>query len=340
MDAIDHLRATVEEHYGFKIKWWKVLRYRKTRPSLVVKVKTEKGEYYVLKCLYVTPGRQHFIVLLEQMLKAKGVPLARPLPTLKGTLYMKHKLIPYVLYEWIEGKHGQLRNKGDLRWIVRIMAKLHHASRHLVYSAGVTYVAQSDLKHNYEQRLKFMKSWYNNHKHSAEPNHVLICSHILFFCEIADLAVNALRSSPYFTHMDTVTRTSLVHGDLHQGNILIRRKKGVLIDFEDIRYDLPSKDLLQIFSIYSREHKFSIKAFRSMMKTYERHNPLAPDMRAFVYIDLLFPHIFERILRRKKYINRNFKLLKHEIKQERKKANYLYHRYFKHSEIVGRDFID
>lgn len=332
---MERLKRKVENEFGFKIKTVVLIKHLKNS-SFVAQVVTEEGKKYALKSLFITPERQLFIAKSEQMLARKGVNLARPIPTLKGDLFMIYDRAPYVLYQWIDGKSPQLRNRNDLESIVQVMARFHFASHDLGYSSDVKIYAHPHWEKEYEQRTKSIKRWFNAHKASQKRKYAIINHHIPFFGRIAKAALKALRKSRYQDYLDgRVSTKSLVHGDLHHKNLINQKDKGILIDFEDIRYDLPSKDLLRIFSMFTKNHAFKGKIFHGMMKTYERHNPLSPEVRHLVYIDFLFPHIFERMLRKKKYVKMSSKQLKDWIKQEKKKAAYVYNHYFKNNRKDG-----
>ncbi|MBP1990982.1 CotS family spore coat protein [Paenibacillus eucommiae] len=326
---MDRLLRSIEQLYGFKIKTWKVIKHIKNS-SFVALIKTDEGKKKIVKSLYITPERQLFIVKSEQLLAEKGVKLARPIPSLQGELYMIFDKVPYVLYEWIDGKSRQLRDRDALESMVQVMARFHRASRGLDYPNEVQIYSHLPWEQDYKQRLKSLKSWHSKHKGSNNRKAVIISRHLPFFQKMAQKALESLHTSHYQNYMDGLdSAKSLVHGDFHHMNLIFQKDVGVLIDFEDVRYDLPSKDLLRIFSMYTKQNPFEGKMFRGMMKTYENINPFPTEVRQLVYMDLLFPHIFERMLRKKKYKKMSAPELKEWIKQEKEKALYVYDHDFK-----------
>jgi CotS family spore coat protein len=341
MKEMEGLKRKVENDFGFNIKTWDIVTHEKNS-SFVARIVTEEGKKKALKSLYITPERQLFIVNSEQMLAEKAVDLARPTPTVKGNLYMIYNRVPYVLYEWIDGKNNQLHNRDDLESLVQVMARFHYASRELDYPPDLKVYSHLHWEKEYNHRLKTIKCWFNTHKASKKRKDVIISRHIPFFYKIAQKALNALKRSRYQNYMDgLVTAKSLVHGDFHNMNLIFKGNAGVLIDFEDIRYDLPSKDLLRIFSMHLKKHPFSGKVFCSMLKTYENIHPLHSEVKQLVCIDFLFPHIFERMLRKKKYTKMSDIQLEDRIRQEKKKAEYVYRFFVKNKAIEhGRDYFE
>lgn len=326
---MEGLIRQVEHDFGFKIKTWDVVKHIKGS-SFITRIITEDGKIKALKSLFVTPKRQLFIAKSEQLLAEKGVNLAEPIPTVKGDLFIIYNQVPYVLYEWVDGEYNHLRNHDDLKLLVQVIARMHAASRKLNFPPDVKVYSHLHWKKEYKNRMKTIKRWYDAHKASEKSQDEIICHYIPFFNKMADKALNALKRSRYQDYRDGhVYAKGLVHGDFHHLNLIFRGNTGVLIDFEDIRYDLPSKDLLRIFSMYIKKHPFSGKTFRSMLKTYEHIHPLPSAVKQLVCIDFLFPHIFERILRKKKYMQMSAIQLKNLIRQDKKKVAYVYRHFSK-----------
>ncbi|WP_157891908.1 CotS family spore coat protein [Paenibacillus crassostreae] len=326
---MDQLKQDLEKNFGFQIGTWDVIKHIKNS-SFVARVVTKEGITYALKSLYVKPERQIFIAQSESLLSQRGVKLALPISTLNGDLYMISNRVPYVLYQWIEGKGSRLHDRNDLESIVQVMGRLHNASRELQYPESIKIYNHLNWKKEYKQRIKSIESWFNKHKESSNEKDVIINNNISFFYKMGKKALKELQKSRYQDFMkELISAKSLVHGDLHHRNLIYKDNTLTLIDFEDIRYDLPSKDLLRIYSMYTKKNPFEKKTFRSMMKIYTKNNPLPSDVKSIVSIDLFFPHIFERMLRKKKYSRMNNDQLRFTIQQEKEKALYVYNHYFK-----------
>lgn len=326
---MDQLKQELEKVFGFKIRTWDVIKHIKNS-SFVARVVTNEGIQYALKSLYIKPERQLFIATSEYLLSQRGVRLALPIPTLNGDLYMIFNRVPYVLYQWIEGKGSRLHDQNDLESIVQVMGQLHYASRELDYPSDVKIYDHLHWKKEYKQRLKSLEVWFSKHKESKSEKDVIINNNLSFFYKMGKKALKELQKSRYQYYMkDLVSAKSLVHGDLHHKNLICKENVLTLIDFEDIRYDFPSKDLLRIYSMYTKKNRFKKKTFRNIMKIYNDNNPLSPEVKNIVTIDLLFPHIFERMLRKKKYSRMSIDQLHFTIQQEKKKSLFVYNHYFK-----------
>jgi CotS family spore coat protein len=323
------LQWKAEHDFGFKTDTWHVVRDKK-ESSYVAKIVTDTGKQFAIKSLFIDPERQRFIVHSEEQLASKGVDLARPIPTLGGDLFMIYNEAPYVLYSWIDGNSRQLRHRSDLESMVQVMAKFHAASRELTYPPEVKIYGHTHWVEEYNQRLNAMKHWFKAHKASTNQKKKMVCASLPFFVKTAATALEALMASRYEDYRNGwLSEASLVHGDFHNQNLIYQKQTGVLIDFEDVRYDVPSKDLLRIFSMYTKKQPFEDDVFLSMMQTYENGNPLTGEVKALVCIDMLFPHIFERMLRKKLYGKMDSDELQQRIQQEIDKAKFVYKHYFK-----------
>lgn len=332
----EELIRRAEKEYGFRVAAAEEIK-NKPASSLVVKLTTDKDARFVLKSLYLPLERQQFIVAAERLLAEKGVGLAKPVKTLGGKLLFQADGVPYVLYEWIEGETGQLRNRKDLLDITSIMAGFHKASRSLRFPPGIKIYGHEHWEKEYQTRIGTMKNFQRANKDSNKKQKKIVCKHLPGFLKIAKEALKLLRNSGYKHYAAQGYRSkSLVHGDLHHQNVIFQSGRGKLIDFEDVRYDLPSKDLLRLYSMYTKHHLFDKETFRSMMETYEKYNPLDAGIRKIVLIDLMFPHIFERLLRKKKYAKMSAEELKLWLRQEKGKADYVYRKYFKKSATASR----
>ena len=333
---MERLKRKVEKKFGIAVKQWKVIKDEK-KSSIVVRVVTKEGKEYALKSLYIPTERQLFISQSEQMLAERGVDLARPVPAQNGDLYMLYKKYPYVLNEWVNGKSAKLGSQSDLIKLVKTMAHFHHASQNLEYPSNISTYEHPHWVKEYKDRVKSIEKWMNRNKESQNRNKAIINRHIAYFLRMAKKALKLLKTSRYDDYIaGRAASASLVHGDYHHNNVILDHNKLYMIDFEDVRYDLPSKDLLRIYSMYTKNHAFDSGQFRNMLRAYEKVNALAPEVRQLVLIDLMFPHIFERLLRKKKYVGMSPDELKHRIKQEKKKAAYVYKHYFKRSQANGR----
>lgn len=320
---MDGLKEALSESFQIDIKKIKTIKDVKGS-SYVGKVVTRNGEKFAVKSLFLDPSRQRFITEAERLLYERGVSLALPVKNRNGQLTFNHRGHPFVLYRWIDGKPLSISKEKYLLRLIKTMATFHYHSSNLPFPKGVRIYGHQNWLTEYEQRIHNMKKFLKKNKDSNHQIKRYISQNIPFFKETGKNALHLLKMSHYLTLKNApYQEQTLVHGDFHQNNILVQGNKRVIIDFEDVRYDFPSKDILRLFSMYCRNRPFRIETFERMMKTYEKHHPLRMAIKEIVYIDLLFPHIFEHMIRKKRYKKMTLKEVKYFIKQEKKKAEYL-----------------
>ncbi|MBP1932408.1 phosphotransferase [Ammoniphilus resinae] len=323
------LSHAIEDAYGLRIEKLDKIKTVK-ESSYVAKIKTTDGKKYVVKSLFIPKDRQQFIAETEVLLGDRGVKLANPVPTERNQLYIMYENSPYVLYEWVKGKSQSLRRKKELYGVVKSLGRFHHSSVGLSYSRHTNIYSENDWVSDYQNRLDTMKNWKERHAGNRTRKHKYILKTIPFFQKMGRLALKKLKSSSYQSLISKpYPKLSLVHGDFHQNNIIVNKNRKFFIDFEDVRYDLPSKDLIRIFEMYTRIHTFNGKEFKKMLKKYEETNPLSAREKQLLFIDFLFPHIFEKNLRKGKYSKLPLSRVKHQIAQEKRKIRFIYREYFK-----------
>jgi len=328
----------IENEFGFRIASREVIKDGSAgRGSFVAKAVTSGGEAFAVKSLFETPERQRFIVESERLLAERGVPLARPRQTLRGEWMFLHDGAPYALYEWADGAGAPLAEPEQLYAIVELAARFHKASAALPYPEGVKAYDHPDWTEEYEERLLSMERWLDAHGGAKRGKKRVIADSVPFFAKAGKRALKALRNSEYAAYRaGRLAPRTLVHGDLHHNNVIRSGKTLTLIDFEDVRFDAPSKDLLRIYSMYTKSRAFEPETFRDMLGRYERAHPLPKELRRIVRIDLGFPHIFERMLRKRTYRRMSEEKVAFFLEQERKKAEYVGERYLQGEGRAGK----
>lgn len=328
-EKMSNLTQVIEQAFGWSILNLETIKQMEAS-SYVAKIVTADGKMYVVKSLFIPKDRQQFIVETEKLLREKGVKLASPVPSRENRFFFEYKGAPFVIYEWVQGKNQRLKNRQDLQSVAKTLGHFHRSSIGLIYPKDTKIYSHTDWIKDYKQRLKVIKSWKEKYKRNPDPKYRVIVEHISFFDKMGKLALKKLKASSYQKLVsEPFRKQSLVHGDFHQRNIIVRGKEKFLIDFEDVRYDFPSKDLQRIFEMHLRSHQFNKKDFRGMLKKYEEANPLPKKVKKVVLIDFLFPHIFERNLRQNKYAEMPLAKVINRIGQERKKIQHIYEHYFR-----------
>lgn len=320
MDALIRL---IEEEYGLT-----VIRYqveRNTNKSLVLILKTSKGKY-VGKSLFNPPERQDFILDAEAHLIRKGLLVPKTKQTKDHKRYIIWRGFPFLLQEWAPGPMLALNSPHRIKRTGATLGRIHAASIGFSSPTGEEYNGALIWEEEYDSDFAHIQLWRKQHARSTDPKHVIISQHLPFFLIAGKIAIDSLRNSSYFSRWKKMpcNRHFLCHGDFNNGNLLSEKQKITVIDWEDVRYDFPSKDISRILSLMMRKNKrWKPSSFTHLMSGYLQENPLSRRQRHLLYVDLAFPHIAERFLRQQQYVDMTEREIATFLKQEIKKIAYM-----------------
>ncbi|MED4751311.1 phosphotransferase [Brevibacillus choshinensis] len=320
MEALIRL---IEEEYDLKVVSHKV--ERNTDKSLVVILKTSNGKL-VGKCLFTPADRQEFILDAEEHLLRKGIHIPKTRKTKSNSRFIYWKGSPFIIQEWAPGPMLALNTPFRIKRTGATLGKIHAASVGFITSASEDYNAAITWEEEYEQDFATIQRWKNKHEQSEDPKHVIITTHLPFFLIAGKIASESLQNSSYYKRWKELpcSRHFLCHGDFNNGNLLSVKQKITVIDWEDVRYDFPSKDISRILSLMMRKHrKWNSRSFQHLLTGYLQENPLSRRQRHLMYVDLAFPHITERFLRQQQYVDMSEKEIAMFLKREIKKIAYM-----------------
>ncbi len=318
---MDLLIRKIENEYGFDVDDVTMIK-DKPRFSFVAKIKTSDGKEFAVKSLYLDEQRQRFIVESEKLLSKKGLKIAKPVRTTRKKPYVMYDDFPYVLYKWIEGSPHPVKNTEDFLSLIKTAARLHHSSKGLKFPRGIKIYSNKDWHKEYILRLQSLNSWYQAHQSSDDEKVKYLLQWVPYFTKHGERALDLLKKSNYQSVVSRpAKKKTLVHGDMHRNNVMVNdKKKIVLFDFEDVRYDIPSKDLLRIYSMYLKKKTFSDEIFDRSMKEYKKIHSISSKTENLIYLDFYFPNTIEHMIRKKRYERFDLEKLEHYIHQEMNKT--------------------
>lgn len=320
MDALIRL---IEEEYDLTIVSHEV--ERNTDKSLVVVLKTPNGKV-VGKSLFNQPERQEFILDAEEHLQRKGIYIPKTKKTKNNKRFVYWNGSPFIIQDWAPGPMLALNSPFRINKTGATLGRIHAASVGFSTHASEQYNAAGTWEEEYKQDFATIQKWKVKHEQSKDPKHLIINAHLPFFLIAGKIAQESLRNSSYFQRWKELpcSRHFLCHGDFNNGNLLSVKQKMIVIDWEDVRYDFPSKDISRVLSLLMRKHgKWSLRNFQHLLTGYLQENPLSRKQRHLLYVDLAFPHITERFLRQQQYADMTENEITVFLKREIKKIAYM-----------------
>ncbi|HHX17492.1 MAG TPA: CotS family spore coat protein [Clostridium sp.] len=249
-----------------------------------------------LKRLKHTYDKTLFSVNAQNYIKNSGGNVPGIIKDKNNNLIVKINDELFVLYEWIYGKDLNFNNLTDLEEAITGLAKFH------VFSKG--YIPPSDSKistklgkwpNQYESMRKKITSWKSIAKEKQELSSY---NTFLKYCDdisnLSDKALNLLESSSY-KQLTSEKSGSVVlcHQDYGKGNALLTKDGVYVIDLDGVTFELPARDLRKIIGKISENRGYWHQPLiLDVINWYSKINPLTPEEKKVLFIDLLYPHWF------------------------------------------------
>ncbi len=233
-------------------------------------LKTTKGKYVLRYYENRNKNRVLFESNLLNFLAEKKYPLATPIKNKNNKYIGTYNKKPFILFEYIPGRHIKNLNKKQFEEMVRALALLHkltkkydvknyiHAQpRTVAYclSAAKKESKKFEDKNKGRERLEFIKSELQKIK------------------------------------LPSTMPKSIIHCDFDKHNLKFDKDSlsGVL-DFDDSHYDYRIHDvgILIMYWARFRHKKINFDDARNIIKTYEQYNPLTQLEREHIYDAMQF----------------------------------------------------
>ncbi|WP_134683086.1 phosphotransferase [Brevibacillus migulae] len=320
---LEPLLRQIHLEYGLKIQSYEVIR--DTPKTMVIHLKTDRGSFFA-KTMYIQEDRQHFILSAEAHLRDCGIFIPPLVQTLKNAPFIECSGNLFYLQKDVRGNPYSLKSPNQMRRIGELLGQLHASSVGLLSSSGERYNGALRWEHEYETDLRSLQRWYEQFADSAKPKIKLLRQHLPYFLHVGQEMHQLLGESSFFQEWKERPEHlhPLCHGDFHMGNVIKSENRLYVIDWEDVRYDYPSKDLSRLLYTYMRRYNgWNREKCEMLFRAYFKKNPMKKREKALLYQDLAFPHIFEWFLRRKQYTTMSYQRVSLFLKSERSKTDYM-----------------
>lgn len=320
---MEELIQKIEEEYGLTVEKHEVMR--DTDKSLVIVLNTSRGKY-IGKTLYITPERQEFILDAEEHLRKKGVLIPEVRKTKTKNRFIDWIGSPFILQTWVSWPMIALNSPARIERIGATLGMIHARSRGFSSKQGYLYNGALTWESEYQQDLSALESWYSQHKKDTDPTTALLAKYIPAFLGAGYAASLQLEKSRYYSKwkQQPLRKHFLCHGDFNNGNLLSSKQKITVIDWEDVRYDFPSKDIMRLLYLLMRKKgRWSSQTFTRLMTGYLGQNSLSRAQRHLLFADLAFPHMVERYLRHRQYNEMSSAEVEQYLRRETNKTTYM-----------------
>jgi len=228
-------------------------------------IKTNKGKF-VLRYYEEKPKKlvQFEANLLDYLSKHK-YPCAMPIHAVDGKIIGEYKKKPYIVFNYLEGRHLKNINDKQLHGMMRALAQLHNISKG--YKPINYKLRQPRTKEFCLHEAKIEAKRFKNKEKGRER-------------------LNIIKNKLSKLKFPNALPKGVMHGDFDKANIkFVGDKVSGILDFDDATYTFLIYDVGVVLLYWTRFYlkKFDFKKARKIIKLYEKYRPLSKKEKLHVY---------------------------------------------------------
>ena len=289
---------------------------------------TDRDGIYLLK---EYSGSVHRLELLEELLKylkEQGFLTEELVRTTEGAVcYTDVDGVSYFLRKTVQGRECDTRNTEEILQATRHMAALHGLLEDFHPAcqefSGQMWSAPQSLAKKHTRELKKVKNYVRTKKKKNEFESEFLRG----YGHYMEQAEQVLALEEKFDVPEAAMQ--LCHGDFNQHNLLFTKEGLAVVGFEKLRFDLCVSDLTNFMRKILEKHNWSSGLGMDMVMAYNAVRKLAPWEMGQIYLKLLYPEKFWKIVNhyyngRKTWISlRDIEKLTRLSEQEIKREEFL-----------------
>jgi spore coat protein I len=221
------------------------------------------------------------------------------IPTLRGETTVYDQNQAYSLFDWIEGRQCDYRNKTELTQSIKVLADFHQKS------CGFIPPERSNMRDHLGKCLRHFEERYQDllrfkslaAANQQDPFARIYLANAAAFLPMAELAIAKMKISAY---SKLVERALIIkpfcHGDPAARNFILTPAKEVfIIDFDSCRLDLPIMDLIKFTRRVMKKYRWRYPTAKLLIDQYQEVNPLTSSELAVMKAVFYFPQKFWRL---------------------------------------------
>lgn len=203
--------------------------------------------------------------------------------------------VPYYVRNWFHGRECDTKSKSDVLKGALELARLHKVM-HL--PTALEYTRESFLtectRHNAEIR-RVRKFILKKRRKNPFEDRMLACMNA--FLEQGEAAVEELKASDYETlREEALLEGCICHGEYNQHNIIITEGGTAVTNFGRWNFDVQVTDLYQYLRKIMEKHNWDVRLGSQILSAYDREKPLGRSEWKNLYIRLLYPWKFWKLV--------------------------------------------
>lgn len=249
---------------------------------------------FCLKRLNQTLDKATFSSNAQIHIKKAGGNVPGIIPNKAGQPITAYREQLFILYDWVDGTDINFNNPTDLKTSIQGLADFHvHSKGYIPADNSRISTKLGRWPEQYDSMLTKLASWNETALKSSNISHYAAYSkYTSSIIAIGKLALASINESKYNTlTADNSNSIVLCHQDYGKGNAILTDRGVCVLDLDGVTFDLPARDLRKIIGkIAENKNQWQIETIEKIIGWYGAVNPLSPDERKILYIDLLFPH--------------------------------------------------
>jgi len=254
-----------------------------------------KGREYCLKRFKQTLDKVLFSVHAQIYIRNAGGNVPGVVLAQNGEPVVKRDNELFAVYEWLSGKDLAFGNTRQLSLALEGLAKFHAASKGYTAIEGARVSSKlGKWPGQYESMRNRLLAWKETAGGLGGRQHKSYLACVDSMTALADEAMRRLNASKY---RELTAEHSpvpvLCHQDYGKGNALLTDEGVMVIDLDNVSFDLPARDLRKIIGKTAQNNdRWDRKTIENILSWYSHVNAVSEDEKTVLYIDLLFPHWF------------------------------------------------
>lgn len=295
---------------------------------------TDKGTM-LLKEFRGSKERAVFLYDILKFLSEQGFLTETIMPTKEGEILARDEIneTSYLLKNWFLGKECDVRNRDDILLAVKKLAGLHNLTTCYDKEIPSFLMAdKSELLAEYERHNRELNKVKNYIRSKHKKNEF----EMLFMKVYDEYQKQALDVTQQLKRqmeaLDTETEHAMrgiCHGDYNQHNVIFSQRECVLVNFEQMSYDMMILDLANFARKILEKYNWNTGLGIEMITAYDKVRKLLPEELEQLYLRLAYPQKYWKIANhyynsRKSWVSgRDIEKLEKVMEQEEQRKQFL-----------------
>lgn len=295
---------------------------------------TDKGTV-LLKEFPGSKERAAFLYDILEFLSGQGLVTETILQAKEGEVLIKDEIsdTTYFLKNWYLGKECDVRNRDDIMAAVKKLAELHTLTK--CYDKEIPEFLKADknsLLDEYERHnreLNKVKNYIRNKNKKNEFEMLFMKVYETYKKQAKEVTEQLKRQLERLDEPLTTEMWGLGHGDYNQHNVIFSRGKWVILNFEQMSYDILVQDLANFIRKILEKYNWNTGLGLELITAYDQVRKLLPEELEQLYLRLAYPQKYWKIANhycssRKSWISgRDIEKLEKVIGQESQREQFL-----------------